>query len=116
MSNRQRANRPLRAFIAELAQLVHDKMIDPMRRHALSRGGERELARLDDRMLRDIGLTRSQVHAAAFGLIRLGEQSRVRSSRASRAGSDDVRPKRSAVVLSVDGATATPVAERAARG
>jgi uncharacterized protein YjiS (DUF1127 family) len=62
-------NRPLYALLAGLADLVHDHMIDPMRRRARARTGEREMARLDDHLLRDIGLTRSEIHAAAYGLL-----------------------------------------------
>jgi hypothetical protein len=36
-------------------------MTDPMRRRARQRLGAQQLARLDDHLLRDIGLTRSQV-------------------------------------------------------
>ena len=66
----------LGTFLAGLARVIRSKVIDPVRRGACSRAGKKRLAQLDDRMLRDIGLTRSQVHAAAYGLIRLGEPSR----------------------------------------
>jgi uncharacterized protein DUF1127 len=36
------------------------------------RAGEQALMQLDDHLLRDIGLTRSQVHAAAHGVLGLG--------------------------------------------
>jgi uncharacterized protein YjiS (DUF1127 family) len=79
MRNRLRAggNRPLDALLPGLARLARDHVIDPARRYARWRAGKGELARLDDRMLRDIGLTRAQVRAAANGLIRLGEDSPV---------------------------------------
>jgi len=74
MSNQRRARgNQVSALLAGLAGLVRGKVIGPVRRHASSRGGQRELARLDDHLLRDIGLTRSQAHAAAYGLLRLGK-------------------------------------------
>jgi uncharacterized protein YjiS (DUF1127 family) len=118
MGNQERAGgkRPLNVLLAGLAHLVHGKVIAPARRRARSRAGERELARLDDRLLRDIGLTRSQVHAAAYGLVGPGEGTSADVMRASRSGPDNVRLKRRAIALSVDGAMAAPLAERAARG
>ena len=65
-----------------------------MRRRACSHAGERELALLDDRMLHDIGLTRSQAHAAAYGLLKLG------------------RPPEDASRASASGKTAAPLAAR----
>jgi uncharacterized protein YjiS (DUF1127 family) len=62
-------NRPLSALFIGLAHLVYDHVIDSVRRHARSRAGERDLARLDDHRLRDIGLTRPEIHAAAYGLL-----------------------------------------------
>jgi uncharacterized protein YjiS (DUF1127 family)/chorismate-pyruvate lyase len=62
-------NRPLSALLSGLARLVYDHVIDSVRRQARSRTGELELARLDDRTLCDIGLTRSEIHAAACGLL-----------------------------------------------
>jgi uncharacterized protein YjiS (DUF1127 family) len=105
MGNQQRTGgkRPLNALFAGLAHLIHHKVTDPARRRARSRAGERELARLDDRLLRDIGLTRSQVHAAGYGLVGPGEGSSADAMRASRSGPDNVRLKRRAVALSVDG-------------
>jgi Domain of unknown function (DUF1127) len=69
MSNQHRGSRPLSALLAGLAHLAYSTLIGPLRRP-----GEQELARVDDRVLRDIGLTRSQIHGAACGLIRLGER------------------------------------------
>jgi uncharacterized protein YjiS (DUF1127 family) len=40
-----------------------------VRRRLRSRAGERALMELDDHALRDIGLTRSKIHAAAYGLL-----------------------------------------------
>jgi len=100
MSNQSRAggNR-LSALLAGFVHLVHNRVIDPLRRHTRSRAGKRALARLDDRMLRDIGLTRSQAHAAAYGLLKLGRHAPADSPRASPSE-----------------ATAGPLAECAARG
>jgi uncharacterized protein YjiS (DUF1127 family) len=118
MGNQQRTGgkRPLNALFAGLAHFIHHKVIDPARRRARSRAGERELARLDDRLLRDIGLTRAQVLAAAYGLVGPGERSSAEALRASRSGSGSVRLKRRAIALSVDGAMVAPLAQRAARG
>jgi uncharacterized protein YjiS (DUF1127 family) len=119
MSHRRRVvrNRRLNALLRGLAHLIHDNLVGPMRRLARSRGGERELARLDDHLLRDIGLTRAEVHAAAYGVIRLGEHSPGDSMRAPQSEADNVvRLKRSATGSSVDEAAAAPPARRAARG
>ena len=106
----------LSALLAGLACLVRDRVVDPMRRGARSRAGERELARLDDRLLRDIGLMRSQVHAAAYGRVGPGVLSRADSMRAPPSGSGDVvRLKRRAIASRVGEAAATPLARRAAR-
>jgi uncharacterized protein YjiS (DUF1127 family) len=119
MSHRQRVvgNRRPNALLTGLAHFIHDNLVDPMRRLARSRGGERELARLDDRLLRDIGLTRAQVNAAAYGLVRLGEHSPADSMRAppSEAG-NVVHLRRNGIASSVDEAAAAPLARRAARG
>jgi uncharacterized protein YjiS (DUF1127 family) len=78
VTNRHRAGgeRRLNTLLAGLVQRVHDGVIDPVRRHARRHAGERELARLDDRVLRDIGLTRPQIRAAACGVIELGRRAR----------------------------------------
>jgi uncharacterized protein YjiS (DUF1127 family) len=62
-------NRPLSALFIGLAHLVYDHVLDSVRRQARWRAGEQELARLDDRTLWDIGLTRPEIHAAAYGLL-----------------------------------------------
>jgi len=119
MSNQQCAGGKsrLNALLAGLAHLIRDHLIDPLRRLARSRGGERELTRLDDRLLRDIGLTRSQVHAAAYGLLGPGGLSRADSMRAPPSEPGNVvRLKRRAIALRVDEATAASLARRAARG
>jgi uncharacterized protein YjiS (DUF1127 family) len=71
MSNRQyvSGNRLFYALLSSPVRLVYDALIDPVRRRARGRTGARELALLDDHLLRDIGLMRAQVHAAAFGPI-----------------------------------------------
>jgi hypothetical protein len=60
-------NRPLSALLAGLARLVFDHVIDSVGRRARWQAGELELAQVDDRTLRDIGLTRAEIHAAAYG-------------------------------------------------
>jgi uncharacterized protein YjiS (DUF1127 family) len=117
MGNQQRTGgkRPLNALFAGLACLVHDKVIAPARRRARSRAGEGELARLDDCLLRDIGLTRSQALAAGYGPLRPGRRSSADAIRASRSGNGNVRVKRRAIALSVDAAMARSLAERAAQ-
>jgi uncharacterized protein YjiS (DUF1127 family) len=62
-------NRPLSALLAGLARLVYDHVIDSVRRQARWQAGGLELARLDDRTLRDIGLTRPEILAVACGLL-----------------------------------------------
>jgi uncharacterized protein YjiS (DUF1127 family) len=118
VSNQHRVggNRLLNALPTGLAQLVHDRVIDPVRRHARRHAGERELARLDDRVLRDIGLTRPQIRAAACGVIELGEHRPADSRRALPSGAGNARLMRRAIALRGDRAPAPPVAERAARG
>jgi uncharacterized protein YjiS (DUF1127 family) len=49
------------------AWLIHP--IQWVQRRLRSRAGERRLMELDDHALRDIGLTRSKIHAAAYGLL-----------------------------------------------
>jgi uncharacterized protein YjiS (DUF1127 family) len=119
MSTEERVggNRPLSALLTGPVRLVYETVIDPMRRRARRRPGKRTLAQLDDRLLRDIGLTRSQVHAAAYGLLRLGEDSPAGSMRAPPPSgpTNVVRLKRRAIALRVDEATAVPLAKRAAR-
>jgi uncharacterized protein YjiS (DUF1127 family) len=118
MSDRHRVggrSRP-NALLAGLARLVRDHVIDPMWRGARSRVGEGELARLDDRLLRDIGLMRSQVHAAAYGRVGPGVLSRAHSMQAPPSGPADARClKRCDIALRVDEAMAAPLARRAAR-
>jgi uncharacterized protein YjiS (DUF1127 family) len=63
---RQRILRSRQALMHP-AWLIHP--IQWVRRRLRARAGERALMERDDRALRDIGLTRSQIHAAAYGLL-----------------------------------------------
>ncbi len=69
MSTQQQVhdNRPLSALFAGLARLVYDRVIDSVRHQGWRRARTQELAQLDDRLLRDIGLTRPEIHAAVYG-------------------------------------------------
>lgn len=68
-------DRPLSDFPAGLAHFILDHVIDRLQRVACSRAGKRELERLDDHLLRDIGITRAEIHAAAYGQLSLGRAS-----------------------------------------
>jgi uncharacterized protein YjiS (DUF1127 family) len=118
VSNRHRAGgkRRLNALLAGIAHCVRDRVIGPVTRHARRQAGEPELARLDDRLLRDIGLTRPQIRAAACGVIELGEYRSANSGRALPSGAGNARLMRRAISLRGDRPPAPPVAERAARG
>jgi uncharacterized protein YjiS (DUF1127 family) len=116
MSDEQRAGdkRLLTALLGGPVRLIHEKVIDPVRRRARRRAGAWELARLDDRLLRDIGLTRSQVHAAAFGPVGPSGHSPADSPRARPSGPGNVVPlKRRAIAEPVDEPTPAPLARRA---
>jgi uncharacterized protein YjiS (DUF1127 family) len=52
---------------------------ESMVRRLRCRAAERELRQLDDRTLRDIGLTRGEIHAAAYGLLPVDHLSKTRS-------------------------------------
>jgi uncharacterized protein YjiS (DUF1127 family) len=118
MSMEQRAsdNRPLIAFLIGPARRLCGKRIDPMRRRARRRLGAQQLAELDDHLLRDIGLTRSQARAAAYEL--LGVREPLRHIEApSPAGAGNVVPlKLRAIAVRVDEATSAPLIKRAANG
>jgi uncharacterized protein YjiS (DUF1127 family) len=109
-------DRPLRGLLSGPARLVYEKVIDPMRRRARRRVGVQELAQIDDRLLRDVGLTRAEVHGAAYGLLRLGEPSPAGRMGAppSTDPSNLVRLERRAIALRVDEATSAPPVKRAA--
>jgi uncharacterized protein YjiS (DUF1127 family) len=68
MSKQQRVrdNRRLTTPLSGPVRLIYETVIDPMRRQACRQARAQELAQLDDRLLRDIGLTRSEIHAAAY--------------------------------------------------
>jgi uncharacterized protein YjiS (DUF1127 family) len=117
MEERTGGNRSLMARLIGSGRRVCETMIDAMRRDARRRIGARQLAQLDERLLRDVGLTRSQVHAAAYGLLRLGEPSRASHIGARPKGAANVVPlKRRAIAVRVDQATSAPLVKRAAHG
>ena len=91
-------------------------MIDPMRRRARRRLGAQQLAELDDHLLRDIGLTRSQASAAAYGLLRLREPSPRHRSPAASGRRQRGALKQRAIAVRVDEATSAPLVKRAANG
>ena len=114
MAKRARGDRSLMASLIEPARRVCPKIIDVLRRRAGRRYGARQLAQLDDRLLRDIGLTRSQVHAAAFGPVGPSGHSPADSPRARPSGPGNVVPlKRRAIAEPVDEPTPAPLARRA---
>ena len=118
MEQRARDNRPLVALLIGPARRLCGKMIDPMRRRARRRIGAQQLAQLDDHLLRDIGLTRSQAHAAA---LRTAEATRAFPCESHRSapptGAANVVPlKQRAIAVRVDQATSAPLVKRAANG
>jgi uncharacterized protein YjiS (DUF1127 family) len=120
MSTQERANgsRALTAFLTGPARLVCANLIDPMRRRARRRMAAPRLAQLDDRLLRDIGLTRAQIHGAAYGLLRLGEPPTAGALRAPPPSdpANVVRLRRLARAVHVAEATSAPFGQRAAEG
>jgi uncharacterized protein YjiS (DUF1127 family) len=114
MAKRTGSNRPLIAVLIGSARRLCERMIDRSRR----RIGAQQLAELDDHLLRDIGLTRSQATAAAYGLLTLGEPSTPsRIEAPPPAGAGNVVPlKQRAIAVRVDEATAAPLVKRAANG
>ena len=115
MSNQERASlkRSLsNAFLHSPVRFIYETVIDPARRRARGRADAWQLARIDDHLLRDIGLTRAQVLAAAFGPAGASGLARARPS-----GPDNVvRLKRLASVERIDWSATAPLARRAARG
>jgi uncharacterized protein YjiS (DUF1127 family) len=118
MSNQQCAsrNRPLsNVFLHSPVRFIYETVIDPMRRRARGRAAAGQLARLDDHLLRDIGLTRPQVLAAAFGPVGSKWRSPADPVGERRAGEGDVvRLRRRASAERVDDVAAAPLPRRAA--
>jgi uncharacterized protein YjiS (DUF1127 family) len=77
MNDGQHTNgiRPPAGPFAGLARLLRRGVIAPMRRRICRRACERALMRLDDHLLRDIGLTRSDAEAITHGLLTLADAS-----------------------------------------
>lgn len=117
MAKRARGDRSLMASLIEPARRVCPKIIDVLRRRAGRRYGAQQLAQLDERLLRDIGLTPSQAHAAACGLLRLREPSPASHIEAPpMSAAKVVCIKRRAIAVRVDRATSAPLVKRAAHG
>ena len=117
MEKRASDNRPLLALLIDPARRLWGKTSDPMRRRARRRLGAQQLAELDDHLLRDIGLTRLQASAAAYGLLRLREPSPRYIEAPPPAGAGNVVPLNlRAIAVRVDEATSAPLVKRAANG
>ena len=116
-AERTGGDRPRIALLSGHARRIRDKLIDTIRRRTRRRLRAHELAQLDDRMLRDIGLTRSEVRAAALGVLRLREPCPVIPSGALRRTdpANVVRLKHRAIAVRVDQATSAPLVKHAAR-
>jgi len=54
-----------------LGHAIRVRMVDAIMRRIRSQTGKRAMMELDDHLLRDIGLSRSELHAAAFGILPL---------------------------------------------
>lgn len=111
MTTKERAGgeRPLIALLTRPARRIGAK-IASLRRGVRRSAGARELAQLDERLLRDIGLTRFEARAAACGLVRLPEPAPV-----DRPSGAEILPlQRRAIALRVDQATSAPPLKRAA--
>jgi uncharacterized protein YjiS (DUF1127 family) len=117
MQERTDHNRSLVARLIGSARRICLGMIDARRHRARRRVAARQLALLDDHLLHDIGLTRSQAHAAACGLLRLGAHSPASRIGAPATAAANVVPlKRRAIAVRVDQATSAPPIKRAACG
>jgi uncharacterized protein YjiS (DUF1127 family) len=114
MAKRTGSNRPLIAILIGSARRLCERMIDRSRR----RTGAQQLAELDDHLLRDIGLTRSQAHAVAYGLQRLREPAASSAIETPLPvdASNVVPLKQRAIAVRVDQATSAPLVKRAANG
>jgi hypothetical protein len=80
MSRRIASGQRLTAFITSLACSIYSRATKPVLR-GLCCPRRRTLADLDDRLLADIGVLRSEVTAAAHGLLPLGRDFRDGSRR-----------------------------------
>jgi uncharacterized protein YjiS (DUF1127 family) len=117
MEQHARGNRSLMPRLIQSVRGVYARIIDVTRRAVRRRTGARQLAQLDERLLRDIGLTRTQAHAAAYGLLRLGEPAPASHVGAPPTAAATVVPlKRRAIAVRVDQATSAPLLKRAAHG
>jgi uncharacterized protein YjiS (DUF1127 family) len=114
MEKRASDNRPLLALLIGPARRFCERMIDRRRR----RIGAQQLAELNDHLLCDIGLTRSQAYAAAYGLLELREPAAPRRMEASPpTDAGNVVPlKQRAIAVRVDQATSAPLVKRVANG
>lgn len=82
--------RPPAGPFAGLARLLHRGVIAPIRRRICRRACECALMRLDDHLLRDIGLTRSDADAITHGLLTLADASAEEAeSHVTRSDRDD---------------------------
>jgi uncharacterized protein YjiS (DUF1127 family) len=97
-------------------RFIYQTVIDPVRRRARGRTEAWQLARLDDHLLRDIGLTRAQVLAAAFGPAGPDRHLPLATPQARSPGPCNVvRLRRRADAERVDDVAAAPLARRAAQ-
>ena len=93
-----RGRRPWDLLVG-LAHGIHRGVIAPVNRPLQRRAREAAMMQLDEHLLRDIGLSRAQVHAAAFGWLTLPQstQQDSRSQSPTPAWAQDLRRGRSAV-------------------
>lgn len=119
MSNRPGASLkwPLSdTFLHSPVRFIYETVIDPVRRRARGRADARQLARLDDHLLRDIGLTRAQVLAAAFGPAGPDRHLPLATPQARGSAPGNIVPlRRRADADRVDEVAAAPLARRAAQ-
>jgi uncharacterized protein YjiS (DUF1127 family) len=118
MSNQQGASpkRPLSdTFLHSPVRFIYETVIEPVRRRARRRADAWQLARLDDHLLRDVGLTRAQVLAAAFGPAGPDRHLPLTPQARWPGPGNVVRLQRSADAERVDEVVAAPGAQRAAQ-